>query len=58
MLKDIIARCNELPEKIRAHKVLENLKNRFVALSNVEPNTKHDIRRSVAQIGKRVSDVK
>lgn len=57
MLKNILARYNELPEKIKAHQNLENLKNRFVALANVEPNIKHDIRRKVAHIGKRISDV-
>lgn len=57
MLKDVLARYNELPDKIKAHQNLEYLKDRFVALTNVELNTKHDIRRSVAQIGKRVSNV-
>lgn len=47
----------EIPEKLKAMNALENLKDRFVALSTVEIDVKHEIRRNVTYLAKRISDV-
>lgn len=53
----VLERHNEMPERLDAMHSLENLKDRFVALANVEPDVKHEVRRYVSQLAKRVSDV-
>ncbi|KAI1731516.1 calponin homology (CH) domain-containing protein [Ditylenchus destructor] len=58
LVRYVLERHNEMPEKLDAMHSLENLKDRFVALSNVEPDVKHEVRRYVSQLAKRVSDLK
>lgn len=43
--------------KTDALRSLERMKDKFVALESVEQQAKHEVRRNVAQLGKRISDV-
>uniref|UniRef100_A0A915DTQ2 Dystrophin n=1 Tax=Ditylenchus dipsaci TaxID=166011 RepID=A0A915DTQ2_9BILA len=54
----VLEKFNEMPEKLEAMRLLDNLKDRFVALATVEPDVKHEIRRNVTQLAKRISDLK
>jgi chromosome segregation ATPase len=56
-LKRIQNCLNDVEEKVETFRNLETLKDRFVALSNVDAEVKHEIRRNVTQLGKRISDV-
>ncbi|KAI6226090.1 Discontinuous actin hexagon [Aphelenchoides besseyi] len=47
----------DVEEKCETFRNLETLKDRFVALSNVDANIKHEVRRNVTQLGKRISDL-
>jgi hypothetical protein len=56
-LKRVQSCLNDVEEKFETFRNLETLKDRFVALANVEDSVKHEIRRNVTQLGKRISDV-
>lgn len=47
----------EVDEKVAAFRYLETLKDRFVALASVDSEVKHEIRRDLTHLGKRISDV-
>lgn len=38
-------------------RAIEALKDRFVAMASVEPEVKHEVRRAVTALSKRLSDV-
>ncbi|CAK5089036.1 unnamed protein product [Meloidogyne enterolobii] len=44
--------------KLESFRQLERLKDRFANLVSVEPQVKHEVRRDVANLGKRLSDVR
>jgi phosphoglycerate-specific signal transduction histidine kinase len=56
-LKSVQACLNDVEEKVETFRNLETLKNRFIALSSVDADVKHEVRRNVTQLGKRISDV-
>jgi hypothetical protein len=56
-LKRVQTCLNDVEEKVEAFRNLETLKDRFVALSSVDTDVKHEVRRNVTQLGKRISDV-
>lgn len=47
----------EVDERVLLFRNLETLKDRFVALGEVETDVKHRVRRDLTQLGKRISDV-
>uniref|UniRef100_A0A1I7SAC8 Dystrophin n=1 Tax=Bursaphelenchus xylophilus TaxID=6326 RepID=A0A1I7SAC8_BURXY len=50
-------RQTEVDEKILAFRSIEMLKDRFVALGDVDTEVKHRIRREITQLAKRISDL-
>lgn len=56
-LKRVQNYLNDAEEKFKTFRNVETNKDRFVALSNVDAEVKHEIRRNVTNLGKRISDV-
>ncbi|KAL3082936.1 hypothetical protein niasHS_010738 [Heterodera schachtii] len=51
-------RHESVDAKMNSFRNLDKMKDKFIALDNVEQQSKHEVRRSVALLGKRMSDLK
>jgi len=56
-LKKMQKKSSEFPEKQEEMYSLELLKDRFVALASVGQEAKHEARRNISLLSKRLSDV-
>ncbi|TKR92162.1 hypothetical protein L596_006870 [Steinernema carpocapsae] len=58
LYKKIFDRVRDYPQKVDAFRQIEGVKDRFVQLRSVENDVKHDIRRTVSELGSRVTDLR
>uniref|UniRef100_A0A1I8AEX5 KASH domain-containing protein n=1 Tax=Steinernema glaseri TaxID=37863 RepID=A0A1I8AEX5_9BILA len=58
LYKKVFDRVRDYPQKVDAYHQIEHVKDRFVKLKSVEPDVIHNIRRTVSELGARVSDLR
>ncbi|KAI3422321.1 hypothetical protein GPALN_012844 [Globodera pallida] len=57
-IEKVRERHKSVDAKMNSFHNLDKLKDKFAALDSVEQQAKHEVRRSVAQLGKRISDLR
>uniref|UniRef100_A0A183C715 Calponin-homology (CH) domain-containing protein n=1 Tax=Globodera pallida TaxID=36090 RepID=A0A183C715_GLOPA len=57
-IEKVRERHESVDAKMNSFHNLDKLKDKFAALDSVEQQAKHEVRRSVAQLGKRISDLR
>ncbi|KAK0429407.1 hypothetical protein QR680_011365 [Steinernema hermaphroditum] len=58
LYKKVFDRVRDYPQKVDTFHQIEHVKDRFVVLKSVEHDVKHDVRRTVSELGARVSDLR